>query len=91
MPCRGPDLYEEQYHILSQTIPLLCEACNLLEDAHLLNKASPELRNWYKDHSAKEEDRVRYEAALKLSERERRLLNIDLSDLKNRAERKCTG
>ncbi len=91
MPCRGPEPEEIYAAEIRQLVPLLCEACNLLEDAKLLNKASPDLLTWYKDHSVREEDRVRYEAALKLSTRERRLFSIDLDDLKRRAEKKCTG
>jgi hypothetical protein len=65
---------------------LLCEACALLEEAGLLAKASPELKAWYKQHEACEADKVRIEAAEKLSERERRLLGIDLAELKRKAK-----
>lgn len=61
---------------------LLCEACALLEDAGLLSKMSSELKEWYAKHEKKEEHKVRLEAAEKLSERERRLLGIDIAALK---------
>jgi hypothetical protein len=65
---------------------MLCEACALLEEAGLLDKASPELKIWYQKHEAREADKVRIEAAEKLSERERRLLGIDLAALKRKAK-----
>src|SRR5580692_1064354 len=53
---------------------LLCEACSLLEDAHIfLKRASKELQQWFASHEKCEEHRVRYEAAQKLSQREQRL------------------
>lgn len=65
---------------------LLCEACTLLEEAGLLPQASDELKAWYKLHEVLEADRVRLEAAQKLNERERRLLGIDLAQLKLKAK-----
>lgn len=64
---------------------LLCEACTLLEEAGLLSKASDELRKWYKLHEACEVDRVKLEAAQKLTKREQRLLGIDLAELELQA------
>ena len=63
---------------------LLCEVCVLLEEHDLLSDASSELQKWYKNHEECEQDRVRYEAALKLSSRERRLFGIDLNVLKKK-------
>lgn len=65
---------------------LLCEACTLLEEAGLLSRTSDELRAWYRLHEALEGDRVRLEAAQKLSERERRLLGINLAELERKAK-----
>lgn len=65
---------------------LLCEACTLLEEAGLLPQVSDELKTWYKLHEALEADRVRLEAAQKLNERERRLLGINLDELKRKAK-----
>lgn len=64
---------------------LLCEACSLLEEAGLLSQASDELRAWYRLHESLEVDRVRLEAAQKLTKRERRLLGIDLAELELQA------
>lgn len=64
---------------------LLCEACTLLEEAGLLSHASEELKKWYKLHEALESDRVKLEAAQKLSKREQRLLGIDLAELELQA------
>lgn len=65
---------------------LLCEACELLEDADLLKHASSELIKWYKQHELCEADRLRYEAASKLSTRELRVLGIDLEVLKSKVK-----
>ena len=89
MPCRdwdptpGPTI---QYVETGIKPSLLCEACALLEEAGVLKKASKELRAWYKMHEAKEADKVRLEAAQKLSERERRLLGIDLAALQSKVK-----
>lgn len=64
---------------------LLCEACTLLEEAGLLSHASEDLKKWYKLHETLEADRVKLEAAQKLSVRERRLLGIDLNELELQA------
>ncbi len=64
------------------TEPLLCEALTLLEETGGLAKASKELQDWYAAHESFEEDRVRFEAAQKLSKRERRLLGINIAALK---------
>lgn len=60
---------------------LLCEACELLEDAGKLTKASAALQDWYKKHEACELDRLKFEIGKKLSTRERRVLGIDLTEL----------
>jgi hypothetical protein len=65
---------------------LLCEACTLLEEVGMLSQASEELRNWYKLHESLEADRVRLEAAQKLTKRDLRLLGIDLSELERKAK-----
>lgn len=100
MPCRDwrndqetqHDVYSAEIRakneIIQEYTPLLCEACSLLEEAGVLNKASSSLREWYKAHEKCEEDRVRYEAALKLSERERRLLGINLEQLAAKVKKK---
>ena len=89
MPCRdwdptpGPSV---QYIETGIKPSLLCEACALLEEAGLLKKASKELKEWYKKHEEGEADKVRLEAAEKLSERERRLLGIDIEALRRKAK-----
>ncbi len=93
MPCRSdyPDTYTEgdinsaRMQVRAELEPLLCEACSLLENAHVLQSATPELQAWFKKHEKCEEDRVRLEAAQKLTERERRLLGISIEDLQTKA------
>lgn len=91
MPCRDDrDDYFTESRVRDELEPLLCEACTLLDDLHgLSTKGSAQLKAWYKQHTAHEEDRVRYEAALKLNERDRRLLGINLAQLKAAAEKRC--
>lgn len=70
------------------TISLLCEACEiLLEEGILDTHASKELQNWFIEHERVEGDRLRYEAARKLTERERRLLGIDLNSLADKVKK----
>jgi hypothetical protein len=69
--------------------PLLCEACTLLTDNHLIEKTSPQLKKWYGEHIVSEIDRRRLEVALKLSESERQILGIDLAALKRKTQKKC--
>lgn len=96
MPCRDdyPDTYSQgdmeslEYRVRKELEPLLCEACTLLEDSGALKKSTPELQAWYKKHEDCEKDRVRLEAAKKLTERERRLLGINLADLQSRVDAK---
>lgn len=95
MPCRYDDYSPSQSSYesgkadaMKQMVPLLCEACTLLEEAKFLSKASEPLKKWYKEHEECESDRVRYEAALKLSERERRLLGINLEQLASKVKKK---
>ena len=66
----------------SITIDMLCEACELLDEAKLLSKTSKKLQKWYKDHSDSEINRVKLEAAQKLSARERKALGINIEELK---------
>lgn len=85
MPCYDPPRHEDcsaAEAAAQKRANLLCEACTLLEETGLLDRASKELQEWYKLHEELEADRVRLEAAEKLSERERRLLGIDLAALK---------
>lgn len=92
MPCRDDyptnysqrDVEAEGHRVRQHLEPLLCEACSLLENAHVLQIATPELQEWFKKHEKCEEERVRLEAAQKLTERERRLLGIDITDLQNK-------
>jgi len=57
---------------------MLCEAMTLIESTpKLLSQCSPELQSWWKVHGTKEDERVRREAAAKLSPRERLALGID--------------
>lgn len=92
MPCRDDyPMYSEgalrgaEANVRAELEPLLCEACTLLEEYAILKKlGSPELLAWYQAHEECEQDRVRLEAAEKLTERERRLLGINLVDLKNK-------
>lgn len=95
MPCRDWDA--EDLNSLSKSVSelksqlarapkpsLLCEALDILEEHGLLEKTSLELRKWYADHERQESHKVRFEAAEKLSARERRLLGIDLEDLRKK-------
>lgn len=66
---------------------LLCEAMALLEEHGLLEKASADLKKWYADHESQESHKVRLEAAEKLTKRERRLLGIDLENLKSKVKK----
>lgn len=94
MPCRDdyPDNYTKgdleslEHRVRKELEPLLCEACTLLEEKGLLTSttATPELVAWFNKHEGCEKERVRLEAALKLTERERRLLGINLQDLQNK-------
>jgi hypothetical protein len=101
MPCRDdrdnrddPSYLNTQLNdhrkALKETEALLCEACTLLEEHHLAMQphASPQLIQWYESHEECEKNRVRLEAALKLTERERRLLGINLVDLQAKANKK---
>jgi hypothetical protein len=94
MPCRTDDYYVSQDEgrlVRAELEPLLCEACTILENHKLLAvQASPELKKWYKAHDQREEHRARLEAAEKLSEKERRILGIDLVALQRAAKKsKC--
>jgi hypothetical protein len=96
MPCRDDrdtcftatydDITRAENAVRKEMEALLCDACTLLEETGALGSASAELLNWYKAHEACEQHRVRYEAAMKLTERERRLLGINLADLKLKAK-----
>lgn len=96
MPCRDDypstysqyDIQSAEARVRAELEPLLCEACSMLEGVHVLENATPELRAWFKKHEKCEEDRVRLEAAQKLTERERRLLGINLADLQTRVAAK---
>jgi len=97
MPCRDDrddcrvsylDIANAEANIRKEMDPLLCETCTLLEEVGALGKASPELLKWYKAHEACEQNRVRYEAALKLTERERRLLGINLQVLASKVKKR---
>lgn len=72
MPCRdgGPE---------PETAPawMLCEAMVIIEKAGQGPECSEQLWQWWGRHKVAEEDRVRAEAAAKLSERERLALGID--------------
>lgn len=72
MPCRdgGPE---------PETVPawMLCEALVIIEKAEQLPECSKQLLDWWHAHQEKEEDKVRAEAASKLSARERLALGID--------------
>jgi len=94
MPCRGPDLPDNSNaigkavnNVLQELEPLLCEACSIIEQNQLSDLLSSKLRAWFKAHDKCEEDRVRLEAAQKLSARERRLLGINLQDLKKKVSK----
>ena len=80
MPCR--DDYPERPEntvpgIKAKLIPLLCEACDLLEKHGLLTKTSGDLQAWAKEHEAQETSRIRKEALDKLSPKERRALGLE--------------
>ena len=94
MPCRDdrddcPSPMEERargrFEAQKELEPLLCEAMTALDNAGLLpGQLSPELLKWYDHHSEKEMHRLRVEAAQKLTEKERRVLGIDLNQLQNK-------
>lgn len=96
MPCRDdrPTIYSpNELEIARQQVraelePLLCEACSELEEFDAMKDTSLELQQWFQKHEECEEDRVRLEAANKLTKRERRLLGIDLSVLQRAVEAK---
>jgi hypothetical protein len=89
MPCRDDrELYDREIAKQKEAIKtappdLLCEACTLLEEHDLLSKTSKELRDWFVLHERHEVDRVKFEAAQKLSARERRLFGINIKALKD--------
>jgi len=66
---------------------MLCEAMTIIEglckqiddDVTPKSECSKELLAWWKTHQVKEDERVRLEAASKLSPRERIALGIDAS------------
>lgn len=86
MPCRdgGPDCDTP-----TPSGPpdwMLCEAMIIIEKNGLIEECSAQLIAWWKQHSRKERDRVRREAAQKLSYQERKALGIDENG--NRAKTK---
>jgi hypothetical protein len=93
MPCRDdrddcPSPLEERARgrlsAQKELEPLLCEAMTALDNlGKLPGQFSPELLKWYADHSEQEKHRLRLEAVQKLTEKERRLLGIDLLDYQN--------
>lgn len=93
MPCRDWDGHNADHicdlkeQLAKAPKPhMLCEAMSVLENHGLLGEVSQELRAWYGAHEKDEADKVRLEAAEKLTERERRLLGIDLASLKNKVK-----
>lgn len=87
MPCRDyDDVTPTELMKFTLKPSLLCEACELLEQHGLLNHASQDLKNWFQLHENAEADRVRLEAAQKLTERELRLLNIDIEYLRSKVK-----
>lgn len=97
MPCRAEcatDTYSQndvkaaEHRVRAELDPLLCEACTLLEEHKLLTASTPALQTWYRQHEECEKERVKYEAALKLNERERRLLGINLAALEAEMRKK---
>lgn len=95
MPCRDYDDYNKicqsdldaaVQKVRKELEPLLCEACSHLNDLNLFDGVSQELRSWYENHEECEKHRVAYEAALRLSARERRLLGINIENLKALAD-----
>lgn len=94
MPCRDDYPTETscaaEARVRKELEPLLCEACTTLENYNIMITASTELRQWYKIHDQREEHRVRLETAMKLSEKDRRVLGIDLAALQRAADNaKC--
>ena len=80
MPCRDDYPANPEHTVLgikAKLIPLLCEACDLLEKKGLLDQASADLRAWAKEHEAEEFSRIRREALDKLSPKERRALGLE--------------
>jgi len=96
MPCRDwgddrdricqSDVDAAVHRVRQELEPLLCEACSKLNDLNLFDGCSPELVSWYEKHEECEKHRVAYEAAQRLSARERRLLGIDIEQLKALAD-----
>lgn len=55
---------------------LLCEAMDIIEQAGLVKKMSPELSAWFAKHEAAEVERVKAEALAKLTPKEKRALGL---------------
>lgn len=83
MPCR--DTFDDDIpkntaaSVEAKLVPLLCEACDLLEKNDLVSTMSHELLKWAKEHEAQEVARIRKEALDKLSPKERRALGLEYS------------
>jgi hypothetical protein len=95
MPCRDDrdscsvtqsDIDAAVYRVRQELEPMLCEACTHINDLNVWDGVSQELRTWYEKHEECEKHRVAYEAALRLSPRERRLLGINIDVLKKLAD-----
>ena len=74
MPCRDDGPVD-----LQETAPawMLCEAMVIIERSGVKEECSSQLLAWWRTHSKKEEDRVRKEAAAKLSRRELQALGLN--------------
>lgn len=74
MPCNDPGRRSDPVEV-----SYLCEVMAILEEKNLTKLCSPAVLSWWQNHSKCEEDRVRAEAAKKLSPVERFALGIDES------------
>lgn len=107
MPCtNGPDDYREELHrdienLRKHAAKLsgwLCDMCQIIDeintDTFIGDLEIPaEIQEWYHAHTVAEEDKIRAEAAKKLTKRERKALGIDENGLtslnkSNKSERK---
>lgn len=83
MPCRDGGPEPE-----TAAAWMLCEAMIIIEKNGLLEECSDQLIAWWKQHARKEQDRVRREAAAKLSYQERKALGIDENGQRTKTKRR---
>lgn len=74
MPCRDDGPGVERKTVADW---MLCEAMIIIDKGGLIDECSEQLLKWWNEHQADEVDRVKREAAKKLTYQERKALNID--------------